>query len=164
MVATLTNEYGAPLSGANVMVNVNGVDYALKTNSKGQVKVSIADLDSKDYTATFSYAGNSKYYSAAVTINAAEGKTTTSISTVYSKETNELITTLTNTATGNGIKGAKVVVKINGVKNSLTTDSNGQVKISALELDPNTYTIISSYAGNSKYTATSKTETIFIKN
>ena len=149
LVATLTNEYGQALVSANVVVNLNGVDYALKTNSKGQVKVSIADLDSKDYAATFSYAGNGKYFAAAVTINAAEGKTTTSISTVYSKETDELITTLTNTATGNGIKGAKVVVKINGVKNSLTT---------------NTYTIISSYAGNSKYTATSKTETTFIKN
>ena len=164
LVATLTNEYGKALSSANVVVNLNGVDYALKTNSKGQVKISIADLDPKDYAATFSYAGNSKYNSAAVTINAAEGKTTTNISTVYSKETNELITTLTNTATGNGIKGAKVVVKINGVKNSLTTDSNGQVKISTEELDPNTYTIISSYAGNSKYTATSTTQTIFIKN
>ena len=144
LVATLTNEYGQALVSANVMVNVNGVDYALKTNSKGQVKVSIADLDSKDYTATFSYAGNSKYYSAAVTINAAEGKTTTSISTVYSKETNELITTLTNTATGNGIKGAKVVVKINGVKNSLTmqetpnTQQQAKQKQSLLKTKDNT--------------------------
>ena len=164
LIATLTNEYGKALSSANVVVNLNGVDYAFKTNSKGQVKVSIADLDPKEYVATFSYAGNSKYSSAATTINAVEGKTTTNISTAYNKETSELITTLTNTATGNGIKGAKVVVKINGVKNSLTTDSKGQVKISTVEFDPNIYTIISSYPGNSKYTATSTTKTIFIKN
>ena len=164
LVATLTNEYAKTLVSANVVVNINGVDYSLKTNSKGQVKVSTSGLDPKVYTATISYAGNAKYNSASTTIKAAEGKTMTGLSTVYDDETGEVVTTLINTVTGNVIKGAKVTINIYGVKTSQFTDSNGQVRVSSEGLTPNAYVVTSSYAGNSKYTATSTIGSIFITN
>ena len=59
-VASLTNAEGVPLS-ANIVVTINGVDYALKTNSNGQASISTADLTPGEYTATVVYKGNSKY-------------------------------------------------------------------------------------------------------
>ena len=62
IVATLTNNAaGKLIQNANVKVDLNGETIAVKSNSKGQVIVSVADLPYGDYTATISYPGNSKY-------------------------------------------------------------------------------------------------------
>ena len=80
-----------------------------------------------------------------------ENKTTTTLSTVYDKETGEIVATLSNTATGAFIKGANVAIKVNGVKTTIKTDKNGQVKLSIIDLDAGEYSVDTSYAGNTKY-------------
>ena len=69
-IATLTNAEGTPLS-ANIVINLNGVNYALKTNSKGQASVSTKDLEPGEYKATVTYKGNSKYAPSSATVKVA---------------------------------------------------------------------------------------------
>jgi hypothetical protein len=162
LVATLTNAAtGKTIINANVVVILDNVKTTFKTDSNGQVKVSTSDL-AKNYVATISYAGNVKFNPSSTTVKSVENKTITSLSVVYDKETDEVVATLFNMATGNVIKGAKVVINIDGIKNSFTTDSNGQVKLSTGGLYPNRYTVNCSYAGNAKYGATSTTVNIAV--
>ena len=62
IVGTLTNSAsGKNIKNVNVKVNLNGETTTVKSNAKGQVIVSTADLDNGTYTAILSYQGNSKY-------------------------------------------------------------------------------------------------------
>ena len=70
------------LLAATVRVNFAGTEYVLKTDSKGQVKISTADLALGTYSVSISYNGNSKYYSSnyADVVNT---KFDTNVSAVY---------------------------------------------------------------------------------
>jgi hypothetical protein len=149
-VATLTNDEGKALTGANVVVTLDGVDYALKTNSKGQVKVSLANMTLGTYTATVSYKGNAKYAPATATSTVEVTKKATNLSAVYNAETNQLVATLTNSE-GKALNSANVVVNLDGADYALKTNSKGQAKLSTADLAPGTYTATVSYKGNSKY-------------
>ena len=151
LVVTLTNVYGTPLNGANVVVNLNGEDYALKTNSKGQVKVSTVDLPIGEYIATISYAGNSKYNPSNTTANVVVNKANMIISAVYDGENNRIVATLTNNATGNPIIGAKLNVDINGVNTTVKSNNKGKAVISTADLPVGAYSATISHGGNDVY-------------
>ena len=63
---------------------------------------------------------------------------------------------------GNPIKGAKVSVNINGAK-TLTTNANGQVKLSTNGLAPKTYTAKITFAGDANYAKSSATAKVVVK-
>ncbi|MBQ6511315.1 Ig-like domain repeat protein, partial [Methanobrevibacter sp.] len=154
-IATLINtETGAGIKGATVVMYLNGAKTNVKTDKNGQAIFAVDDADLTAYHAAFSYGGNFKYLKSTTSINAVENKTTTTLSTVYDKETGEIVATLTNTATGAFIKGANVVITVNGVKNVVKTDKNGQSKVLIEDLDAGQYSVSSSYGGNSKYAKT----------
>ena len=159
-IATLTNSEGVPLS-ANVVVNLNGVDYAMKSDSKGRVSVSTADLDIGEYTATVTYKGNSKYNPSTTTAKVVvNNKLTSCISGAYNAKTKEVVGKLTNSA---GVAlSANVVVSLNGVDHALKSDSKGQFKVSAADLGPGSYTAKLVYKGNSKYNPSSTTVNVVI--
>ena len=114
IVAKLTNaNTGKAVSGAKVQVDLNGIDKTVKTDSKGQLKVSTAEVISGNYTATVSYKGNSKYNPASETIDITS-KADIIISPVYDAYNNELMAILTNESTGKAISRAKVQVNLNG--------------------------------------------------
>ena len=162
LIATLTNAEGTPLS-ANLVVNLNGVDYTLKSNSKGNVAVSTADLAPGKYTATITYKGNSKYNPSTTTaMVTVTDRLETRISGVYNTETKEVTGTLTN-AEGTPLS-ANVVVSLNGVNHALKSDSKGQFKVSAADLAPGSYTAKLTYKGNSKYAPSSATVKVAILN
>ncbi len=160
LIATLTNAEGVPLS-ANMVVSLNGVDYALKSNSKGNVAVSTADLAPGEYTATITYKGNSKYNPSTTTAKVTvTDRLETRISGTYNSETKEVIGTLTN-AEGTPLS-ANVVVSLNGVNYALKSNSKGQFKVSASDLAPGKYTAKLVYKGNSKYAPSSATVNVAI--
>ena len=160
LIATLTNAEGVPLS-ANMVVSLNGVDYTLKSNSKGNVAVSTADLAPGEYTATITYKGNSKYNPSTTTAKVTvTDRLETCISGVYNTETKEVIGTLTN---AEGVPlSANVVVSLNGVNYALKSNSKGQFKVSAADLAPGKYTAKLAYKGNSKYGPSSATVNVVI--
>ena len=164
VVATLINgATGKGVYGGTVGIFLNNVKNIIVTDRNGQARLSLGSADPNTFTAYVSYAGNTKYFASGATMSPLENKTTSFISTVYDKQNAEIVTTLTNTATGKGIVGATVGVVINNAKNILKTDSTGQVRISAAGFDSCIYSISSSYSGNSKYTSTSATIIQFIK-
>ena len=164
ITATLTNgATGKAIANTNVKFSLNGVTTTVKTNSNGKAKLSTADLPSGTYTATISYAGNSKYKSSKTTVDIATSKVDSSISAVYD-EANKLITaTLTNVATGKAIANINVKVSFNGETNTLKTNTKGQVKVSTEGLTLGTYPATFSYAGNSKYNPASTSINVEVK-
>jgi hypothetical protein len=162
-VATLTNDEGKALTSANVVVTLDGVDYALKTNSKGQVKVSLANMTLGTYAATVSYKGNTKYAPATATATVYVTKKATNISAVYDAESNQLVATLTN-GEGKALNSANVVVNLNGMDYTLKTNSKGQVKVSTSDLEDGIYSAFISYKGNSKYSPSNATATFIVSN
>ena len=158
IVATLTNAEGKALSSANVKVSFNGETTTVKTNSKGQVKVSAAGLPLGTYPATFSYAGNAKYNSASASIDV-EVKTKVIITDVYGYQ-DKLVATLTNGATGDPIVNAYMEVEINGVIKTAKSDSKSQISIDTSDLGLTRYDVTISYGGNSRYTPSSTTTAI----
>ena len=161
IVATLINEAtGKGVVGGTVGIVLNNVKHLIKTDKQGQVRLSLGDVDPNTFKASISYGGNSKYFGSVRVLYTAEQKIATYISTEYNKETNEIIATLTNTATGQVIKGGTAGIVVNGARNIIKTDTNGQAIISTADFEPGEYTITSSYSGNTKYAATSETKTI----
>ena len=64
LVATLKNSKSGKLIGnANLVVNLNGDKTTYKSDSKGQIIFSTADLTSGTHVGTISYGGNAKYNS-----------------------------------------------------------------------------------------------------
>ena len=157
IVATLTSgATGKAVANVNVNVNINGVDYALKTNNKGQAKVSTADLPLGTYDATISYAGNSKYDSASISISF-DVKTKVIVTDVYAYS-DRIVAKLTNGATGKTIANANMIVEINGVKYNVKSDNKGLLTFDTTGLNlPSSYDLTISYRGNDRYTASSAT-------
>ena len=162
LAANLTNDDGKTLGGANVLVDINGVCYSLKTNSKGQISLSFTDLAIGTYAAAISYAGNSKYNpsSATATISI---KTVLIISAVYNAADDEIVSTLTNEATGKFVSGAKVQVNLNGLNYTFKSNSKGQITVSTADLPLGTYTATISYPGNAIYAPASKSIDFTVK-
>ncbi len=151
LVVNLINaETGNGITGANLVFTINGVKTTVKTKY-AQARLSIGDADPNNFNASISYGGNSKYLKSTASIKIVEGRIPTVISNAYDRQTQEIVATLTNNQTGQAIKGANVVFTINGVKTTIKTDKLGQVKISVADLDIGTWSISSSYGGNSKY-------------
>ena len=167
LIATLTNDQGVPLS-ANMVVTLNGIDYTLKSNSKGQISVSTADLAQGTYTATIAYSGNSKYAASSTTAQVIVNKKLSTIvaskdvSVYYGDSNGKLIATLTN---GEGVPlSANLVVTLNGVTYSQKSNSKGQISVSTADLNPGTYTATIAYNGNSKYAPSSTTAKVTVTN
>ena len=162
LVATLTNSVnGNAIGGAEVQINLNGVKTTVKTNSKGQVKVSIADLSSDNYTAIISYRGKNIYNPTKITVKGSV-KADMVISADYDSDNNVVVATLTDSNDGNTLANVSVKVSLNNVDYALTTDSKGQVNVSTSDLPPGTFTA-SFYAVNSKYNSVSTRITFNIK-
>ena len=153
LIATLTNALtGNAIANTNIVFKINDVKHTVKTDSKGQAKLSLNGLNPNEYAATISYAGNSKYSSSTRSVKVIVNKADTSISATANN--NEVVATLTHAVTGKAISGAKLVANINGKSYDLKTDSKGQV-IFTTGSSISTATV--SYAGNAKYNPSSVT-------
>ena len=141
---------GSALKGANVVVNINDVNYNVKITSSGQGRLSLADLDYGTYTVTASYKGNAKYNAANITEDIVV-KDEVNISVVYDGDADELVVGLVDAVSGSALKGANVVVIINNVNYNVKITSTGQGKLSISDLTPGPYLVVASYKGNAKY-------------
>ncbi|WP_422655805.1 Ig-like domain repeat protein [Methanobrevibacter sp. UBA188] len=160
---TLTKN-NVPVVNANVKITLNDVDYTKNTDKNGKISMNISDLNVGVYDVVVKY--NSITVNSVITVNQASTKISWSASkltTVYNGNKN-LIATLVD-STGNPIVGAKVTIKLsNGNTQTPTTDSNGQVKLSANGLAPvKTYTATVTFAGNANYKKSTATAKITVK-
>ena len=139
-----------------VIVSVNGVNYtAVVSNGSGLVEVD--NLENGKYNVTVNYLENEKYLSSVAFGNLTVTKTQTGI--VFSDvvcEYNDdcyLVATLKD-INGNPIAGVELSVTLNGVKH-VTTDGNGQVKVSVAGIVPNNYNVAVSFDGDGRYVKSS---------
>jgi hypothetical protein len=139
------------ISGTAI-VNINGINYTtFLTNGSGTVDV--ADLQSGNYDIVANYLENAYYLASEATQNVTVSKIqTTLLSSDVVSEYNGgkyLVATLRD-IDGAAISGVGLSIDLNGVK-YLTTDANGQVKLSLANVVPNGYNVAINFAGNGKY-------------
>ena len=77
------------------------------------------------------------------------------LSAVYDDTTQELTVSLFDSVTGVALKGAYVVVNIDGENYKVKITSTGQGKLLLTELAQGTYTATATYKGNAMYVQSS---------
>ena len=88
--------------------------------------------------------------------------TADSVTTVYN--TNKNIVAILKESNGNAIANANVTIVLNGVKNVVTTDANGQATLAIPSyLVPKTYDVSVSYDGDDNHLKSSVTTKVIIK-
>ena len=161
-VSLVDSVTGAPLKGANVVVTIDGNTYNVKINSKGVGVLSLADFDYGTYEATVLYKGNANYNAASITADVVVKEEVT-LDAVYDDATQKLTVSLVDSVTGAALKGANVVVKVNGETYKVKITSSGQGVLSLADLAPGTYPTTLSYGGNANYAASSMALDIVVK-
>jgi len=148
-----------------VIVNVNDKDYLIGiVNGKGNLTLS--GLTFGTYTVNATFAGEGKYAKSgsnnvSLEVNRIKTQLIADSITVTYNGNSDLLITLKDT-NGNAVRNADVIVNINGAK-TLTTDSNGQVKLSTNGLAPNVYTAKITFDGNAVYDISSKEVKVTVK-
>jgi len=132
----------------------------------GVANVKVPELVEGNYNFTITYSGDNKYVSFSKTNGISVTKIipttiiSSAITTVYNGG-KYLVATLKD-INGKPMVGVQVSINLNGFK-YLTTDKNGQVKLSTNGLAPNTYTAIITFAGNNNYAKSSATAKVTVK-
>ena len=164
LVFTFTTPSGLPINDANITIriyknnNLIGTYYALSGDGW------VVSLDAGSYIAVCSIE-NQAYevdsVNATLTITKDSTKiTSTAITTVYNG--NKYLVVTLKDSENRPIFNATVSININGVK-TLTTDKNGQVKLSTNDLAPNTYAAQITFNGNNNYIKSATTAKVTVK-
>ncbi|MBQ6512916.1 right-handed parallel beta-helix repeat-containing protein, partial [Methanobrevibacter sp.] len=169
IVATLKDAYGTAMCDVNVVINVGNINEILTTDERGEASLSTNGLNPGNYTAVISYAGNDIYASSSKSINVKINKYISTlisqdVTVDYGDENGELAAGLFDNATGAPIVGADVIFSINGNDNTVKTDSEGQAKVSTVDLAPGNYTAVISFNGNTLYNEASTSANVAVTN
>ena len=165
LVVTLSDADGNPISRVKVYITVDGVQTALSTDANGQVKLSTDGLTNGDYTANILFKGTAYYSSSKTTANIIVTKVGTELVasdlTTYYNSGDDLVVTLSD-ADGNPISKVKVYITIDGVQTALSTDANGQVKLSTDGLAIGNYPANILFKGTAKYSSSKTTANVVV--
>ena len=132
----------------------------------GKIDINIPDLPNGNYDYDIAYSGDSKYSPFLRTGNLVINNilpTTiiaSAVITVYNG--NKFLVITLKDSEGNAIKGAKLSINLNGIKN-INTDSNGQVKLTTNGLSPKTYTVKVTFNGDNNYYKSTKEVKVTVK-
>ena len=164
LVATIKDVKGNPVADIPMSVDLNGIQN-VTSDENGQISISTIGLPSDVYSAVIVFNGSSNYENSSAVVNVTVEKASpvisaSAVTTVYNGG-KYLVVTLKD-ANGNPIVGAKVSININGAK-SVTTDANGQAKLTTNSLAPKSYTAKIAFAGDNNYNASSTTAKVTVK-
>lgn len=163
---TLTSN-GTPLANKNVIITLNEVTYDKTTNSNGQASVNFK-LKPGVYAVSYSFAGDEMYLSSygTSTINV-DSDLVTSLK-VYDKDITyreglkSMFQLKLVDINGKIIANQKVTVVVGGKTYTAKTNSKGIATV-YLKLKKGNYIVQYSFAGNSKYVATSGSYKLTVK-
>ena len=138
LYVTLKDLDGNVLAGQTVKWVVNGVSMSATTNKEGKVS-SPLNLNTGNYTITFTYGGNSQYVGSDVTakVTILSAISSNDINMMYKDGTRYFVGVKVN---GKPVAGEKLVLNINGVLYERTTSALGTASI-AINLPANTYIV-----------------------
>ena len=167
LVITLKDSHGNALSGAAVTVSLNG-DKTFTTDKNGQVKINVAKLVPKTYTAKITFNGNKNYKASAanvkVTVKKAKAKITAKKKTFKRKVKTKKYTITLKDNVGKPIKKAKVTIKIKRKTYKATTNAKGKATFKIKKLTKKgTYKSTVTYKGNAYYNKATKKVKIKVK-
>ena len=160
---TLKDENGNLIKKQKVTVNVNGKKYTKKTNSKGQVTVSVKFSKLKTYIVKASFKKTKTYKKSSATGKITVQKTATVITADDMQTTpnvsNDYTVTL-KTSAGKALAKQSLKITLNGQTYTKTTDANGKVTIQVKFDNENTYKATVTYAGSTIYKGSNAVGTI----
>jgi hypothetical protein len=154
----LANTEGVAFSNCKVYVNLNGVKKQLITDKTGLFTISMEATKAGLNTLKVDYKGNSKYNATSLTqtFNVTKAPTVINVDNIKTAvyRDNVTVTGIVSNVKGITFSNAKIFVYLNGVKKQVTTDKNGKFKVSFVVKQAGMNTIKVTYAGNSRYNAT----------
>lgn len=167
LVITLKDSKGNPLKGVQVSIYLNGAK-KLKTNSKGQVKVSTKGLAPKVYTAKATFSGNANYVkstkSVKVTVKKATPRMVAKAKTYTANIKTKIFSIVLKDSAGKAIKKAALSLKVGGKVYKVTTDGNGKATFKITQLTKKgTYVGVITYNGDKYYNKLNKNVKITVK-
>lgn len=138
----LTDKDNQPLTGRDVVISINGVDYKRKTDTVGMASLNI-NLNTGNYTGLCKYDGDSVYAGAtAYSTVTVSPKLTTSNLTMNYKDGSKFKAKATD-AKGAPIQGCQIVFTVNGVAYPRNSDVNGEASLN-INLNTGVYSITTS--------------------
>ena len=167
LVITLKDSKGIALSGATVIVDLNGAK-TYTTDKNGQIIINVGKMLPKTYTAKITFNGNNNYNlssaSVKVTVKKAKAKITAKKKTFKRKvKTKKYTITLKNNV-GKAIKKAKVIIKINKKTYTAKTNAKGKATFKIKKLTKKgKYKATVTYKGNNCYNKVTKKVKITVK-
>ena len=166
LVITLKDSKGNVISGVSVTVNLNGAR-TYTTDKNGQIKINVAKLVPKAYTAKISFAGNNNYKASfatvKVTVNKAKSKIVAKKKTFKkAKKVKKYAITLKSGKTA--IKKVQVTLKIKGKTYKAKTNSKGKATFKIAKLNKKgTYKSKITYKGSKYFKKATKSVKIKVK-
>ena len=167
LVITVKDENGKPINDAVLTVNL-GSTKKYTTDANGQVKINVATLTPKTYTAKITYAGSDSYNgttgSTKVTVKKATPKITAKAASYKLKVKTKKYAATFKDNVNKALKNTKVTLKVNGKTYSVKTNSKGQgvFKITNLK-KKGSYTAVITVPTNKYYNKVSKKVKITVK-
>lgn len=165
--ATLKTSSGNALANQKVTFTLDGKNYEKTTNSKGQASITVNMPNEKEYSIVLTYKGTDIYAGTKLTKTIKVQKIATSLTGsdhVFSRNSNPSFEVILKDASGNALANQKITFTFNAKDYAKTTDSSGLAKVDIPSDTPATISIVSKFAGNDKYKAVSKTNTVTISN
>ena len=167
LVITLKDSQGKALSGVQLTVNLNGAK-KYTTDKKGQVKINVAKLVPKSYTAKISFAGDKNYKAASTTAKVTVKKINTKIAAKaktfkYEDKTKKYTITLKDNK-NKVLKNKKVTLKVNGKTYTAKTNSKGVATFKLNKLTKKgKFNAAITYAGDKYYNKANKKAKLTVK-
>ncbi len=128
LVITLKDQNGNAIKNAVLIVNLGG-SKNYKTDKNGQVKINVANLVPKTYTAKITYAGSDSYNgstgSAKVTVKKAKPKITAKSASFKLKVKTKKFTVIFKDNKNKALKKTKVTFKVGGKTYTVKTNNKG---------------------------------------
>ena len=136
---TLKDKDGKAIANQKITFKVNGKSYSAVTSKSGIASVKTAALSIGTYTATLSYAGNTKYSASSLSkkVKVLSSVSGSDITKYYGPVSTYSVTFWKNY---NALANTKVSFKVHGVTYTKTTDKNGVAKL-PVNLAPGKYVI-----------------------
>jgi hypothetical protein len=181
LVITLKDGNGKAISGVKISINLNGAK-TYTTDKNGQVKINVAKLVPKAYTAKIAFAGNINYLKSSanvkVTVKKAKAKIIAKKKTYKATSKTKKFTITLKDSKGKPIKNAKVSLKVIKItkkskkktkskkKNKayiVKTNKKGKATFKVKRTKKAKYMAIIKFAGNKYYNKVTKKVKITIK-
>ena len=168
----LTDADGKPLANTPMEIGFNGVVYTYEkdgiiTDDDGYAKLQI-NLGYKGvYTFAICFLGNDQYNAsfvvAKITVDTQKGSLTVPSKSYAASAKTKTLTASFKSAKGNPIADKWISFTVNGKTYKAKTNSNGVASVNVSINKKGTYSFTAKYAGDSTYTAISKTAKLTIK-